>query len=60
MAIVRVRREGDMTIVKGLFLEGEVITIKVDGKVIERKVRCNRVDGLYFVYQNKKYFEYEF
>lgn len=49
-----------MTIVKGLFFEGEKITIEVDGKVIERKVRYNRTDGLYFIYQNKKYFKYEF
>jgi hypothetical protein len=49
-----------MTIVKGRFFEGERITIKVDGKLIERKVRYNHMDGLYFVYQNKKYFKYEF
>lgn len=58
--MVRTHRQSIMTIVKGLFLEGEKITIKVDGKLIERKVWHNRVDGLYFMYQNKKYFEYEF
>ena len=48
-----------MKIIKGRFLEGEKITVEIDGKQIERKVKYNRMDGLYIVYQNKKYFEYE-
>lgn len=60
MTLVRTHRQGNMTIVKGLFLEGEKITIKVGNELIERKVWYNRADGLYFMYQNKKYFEYEF
>lgn len=49
-----------MQIIKGRFLEGEKITIKIDGKHVERKIKYNRTDGLYIVYQNRKYFEYEF
>lgn len=29
-------------------------------KQIKRKVRYSRSDGLYIIYQNKRYFEYEF
>lgn len=49
-----------MQIIKGRFLEGEKITIEIDGKQAERKIKYNRTDGLYIVYQNRKYFEYEF
>lgn len=49
-----------MQIIKGRFLEGEKITIEIDGKQVERKIKYNRTDGLYIVYQNRKYFEYEF
>ena len=48
-----------MEIVKGRFLEGEKVIVKIDGKQIERKVKYNRMDGLYIIYQNRKYFEYE-
>lgn len=60
MTLVRTNRQGNMTIIKGRFLEGESIVIRVGGKLIQRKVRYSKADGLYFVYQNKKYFEYEF
>ena len=48
-----------MEYVKGDFFQGQVVTIRIDGKEIERKVRYNQLDGLYIVYQNRKYFEYE-
>lgn len=48
-----------MKLIKGNFYENERIIIEIDGKQIERKVRYNQVDGLYIMYKNKKYFEYE-
>ena len=48
-----------MEYVKGDFLQGQMVTVRIDGKEIERKVRYNNSDGLYIVYQNRKYFEYE-
>lgn len=48
-----------MKLLKGNFYENELITIEIDGKQIERKVKYNRMDGLYIIYQNRKYFEYE-
>jgi hypothetical protein len=58
--MVRTHRQGNMTIIKGLFLEGEKITVRVGNDLIVRKVKYNKRDGLYFIYQYKKYFEYEF
>ena len=46
-------------IIKGNFCENEKITIEINGKQISRTVRYNRMDGLYIVYNNMKYFEYE-
>ena len=48
-----------MEIVKGRFLEGEKVTVKIDGIEVTRKVKYNRMDGLYIIYKNRKYFEYE-
>ena len=48
-----------MKLLNGRFLEGEKITVEIDGKQIERKVKYNRMDGLYIIYKNRKYFEYE-
>ena len=48
-----------MEYLNGDFFQGQVVTVRIDGKEIERKVRYNNSDGLYIVYQNKKYFEYE-
>ena len=48
-----------MEYVKGDFFQGQKVTVRIDGKEIERKVRYNNSDGLYIVYQNRKYFEYE-
>ena len=48
-----------MEYVKGDFFQGQMVTVRIDGKEIERKVRYNNSDGLYIVYQNRKYFEYE-
>lgn len=41
-------------------MENKEVTVEIEGKQINRKVRYNRNDGLYIIYQNKKYFEYEF
>lgn len=46
--------------IKGYVAEGHNATIEIDGKQIERVVRYNNADGLYIVYKNCKYFEYEF
>ena len=46
-------------LIKGGFCENEKIIIEIEGKQVERKVRYNRMDGLYIVYNNRKYFEYE-
>ena len=48
-----------MEIVKGRFLEGEKVTVKIDGIEVIRKVKYNRMDSLYIIYKNRKYFEYE-
>ena len=48
-----------MEYVKGDFFQGQMVTVRIDGKEIERKVRYNHFDGLYILYQNRKYFEYE-
>lgn len=45
--------------IKGDMIEGGKVTIEIDGKMIERIVRYNHMDGLYIVYKNNKYFEYE-
>ena len=44
---------------KGDCFQGQMITVRIDGKEIERKVRYNNSDGLYIGYENRKYFEYE-
>lgn len=49
-----------MKIVKGKFLEGEKVTVIIDNVEVTRKVKYNCADGLYIVYKNRKYFEYEF
>ena len=48
-----------MRIIKGQFFEGEFITVEINGNIIQRKVRYNHMDGLYIVYNNRKYFHYE-
>jgi hypothetical protein len=48
-----------MKFIKGDMTEGGKVTIEIDGKQIERIVRYNHMDGLYIVYKNRKYFEYE-
>ena len=48
-----------MKLIKGNFYQDELITIEIDGKQIERKVRYSRMDGLYIIYQNRKYFHFE-
>lgn len=46
-------------LIKGEFSQNQIITVEIDGKQIERKVKYSRMDGLYIIYQNRKYFEYE-
>ena len=41
------------------FFEGGKVTVEIDGKTVSRTVRYNGIDGLYIVYKNRKYFEYE-
>lgn len=50
---------GKVKYISGKFLENEYVALEIEGKTITRKVRYNRADGLYIVYQNRKYFEYE-
>lgn len=45
--------------IKGNMVEGGRVVLEIDGKQIERVVRYNRTDGLYFMYKGYKYFEYE-
>ena len=49
-----------MKVISGNFTENNKVTVEIDGKYITRTVRYNSDCGLYIVYQNKKYFEYEF
>ena len=46
--------------IKGDIVENGKITVEIDGKQIERVVRHNKEVGLYIVYKNTMYFEYEF
>lgn len=46
-------------LIKGEFFQNQIITVEIDRKQILRKVKYSRIDGLYIVYQNRKYFEYE-
>ena len=48
-----------MKLIKGNFYEHETITVEINGKQIERKVKYNHMDGLYITYQSRKYFHYE-
>ena len=52
--------EHTIKFIEGEIIEGGRITIEINGKQINRVVRYNRMDGLYIVYKNCKYFEYEF
>ena len=45
--------------IKGDMIEGGKIIVEIDGKMIQRVVKYNHMDGLYFIYKNNKYFEYE-
>lgn len=39
--------------------QGKKVTVKIDGIEVTWKVKYNCVDGLYIIYKNRKYFEYE-
>lgn len=45
--------------ISGDMVEGGRITVEIDGIKIERVVRYNHMDGLYVIFKNSKYFEYE-
>lgn len=52
--------EHTIKLINGYVAEGGKITVEINGKQISRVVRYNHADGLYIVYKNYKYFEYEF
>ena len=43
-----------MKFISGKFLENEEVTVEINGKIITRKVRYNRADGLYIMYKNQR------
>lgn len=49
-----------MKIIEGLFFKGDFVTVEIKGIKIKRKVKYNRLDGLYILFNNMMYFEYEF
>lgn len=49
-----------MVILKGDFSEHSKVIVKIDEKIIERKVYYSKADGLYILYNNRKYFFEEF
>jgi hypothetical protein len=46
--------------ISGNMVDGNPIALEIDGKRITRTLRYSHKDGLYIVYKNHKYFEYEF
>ena len=62
----RVHRDNMYFHTSGEWIEGSTIMIsrlESSGRIpkkYRRKVKFNRTDGLYFMLDNKKYFEYEF
>ena len=48
-----------MKVLEGRFLENQWVRVSIGGNHYTRKVRYNRMDGLYIVVNNRKYFEYE-
>lgn len=50
---------GKMKFISGKFLENQYVTVEIDEEIITRKVRYNHVNGLYIMYKNYKYFEFE-
>ena len=45
--------------ISGDFAEGQEVTLLINGTEVTRKVRYSRMDGLYVVYKNMKYFHSE-
>lgn len=45
--------------ISGDFSEGQEVTLLINGIEVTRKVRYSRMDGLYVVYKNMKYFHSE-
>lgn len=45
--------------ISGNFAEGQEVTLLINGIEVTRKVRYSRMDGLYVVYKNMKYFHSE-
>lgn len=51
----------ELKILKGNFIEGERVTVSINGDIITRVVRYDSQAGdLSIVYKNKRYFYYEF
>ena len=48
-----------MKFISGKFFVFQYVTVEIDGEIITRKVRYNHADGLYIMYKNYKYFEFE-
>lgn len=48
-----------MKVLEGRFLENQWARVSIEGNHYTRKVRYNKMDGLYIVVDNRKYFEYE-
>lgn len=51
--------ENEVKYIRGEFFEGQEVTLSINGTEVTRKVRYNKMDGLYIVYKNRKYFQYE-
>lgn len=49
-----------MVLIGGKWVEGERVLVRIDKMNYSRMVRFNKIDGLYIVVANRKYFEYEF
>lgn len=48
----------EMELISGDFLFGNTVTVKLaDGKEYTRKVKDEKISGLYIVIKNKKYFD---
>lgn len=50
-----------LKILDGEFFEGQSVTVSIDGRIVQRKVRYSSTAGdLFIQYKNKMYFLYEF
>lgn len=49
-----------LKVTNGSFIEGEYVTVSINGAMHRRKVRYNKCYGLYIVIGDRVYFEYDF